>query len=46
MMLLMMRKVIFFITQLYGIGIDVDHGGGTDNYYGDEKGDDLGDDSQ
>ena len=26
--------------------IDGGHGGGTDNYYGDEKGDDLGDDSQ
>ena len=27
-------------------GIDGDRGGGTDNYYGDDKGDDLGDDSQ
>ena len=64
MMSLMMRKVIFFITQLslqltkprpsgwliqndnLTDGIDGDRGGGTYNYCGDEKGDDLGDDSQ
>ena len=37
-----------WLIQNYNLtdGIDGDRGGGTDNYYGDEKGDDLGDDSQ